>query len=275
MNKNQFIFVEDFSLKESLECGQFFSYEKIGNIYYIILEKFIFKVKQEGNLLFYEGVNKDFLIYFFSLDYDLRLFKSKCDVNDKYLMLSIEKYWGLRIIRGELWQTIIGFLCSSASNISKIKMNMKLLSEYFGEKVYFDSRWFFLFPKEGSLKNLNLLLKAKTGYRANYIYEFNNFVLENPNFFLDLKEASYEEAMKMLMGIKGIGEKIANCICLFSLGHMEAFPIDTWMKKVIIDWYLDENNLKKNELSLFVSNYFRQDAGLKQQYLFHYARNKI
>jgi N-glycosylase/DNA lyase len=129
---------KDFSLEHTIDCGQFFLYEKneTDQFYYIIQNDNIFKIKQQGDTLLYRGtpnVTDEFITHFFSLDEDLN--ERTKTFTDSVLTEALEKYWGLRNIRQDLWQCMIGFVCSSASNIPKIKNNLKLLCENFGDKI--------------------------------------------------------------------------------------------------------------------------------------------
>jgi N-glycosylase/DNA lyase len=271
-DKLKILQVKDFSLKETIESGQYFTYEFLDDFYYIVCRDKVFKVKQEKDLLLYFGIDEENLIDFFNLNLDLKKITMGFE-DDKYLKIALDKYWGLRLINQDLWQCMIGFVCSSCSNIPKIKKNLYLICKFFGKKVEFDGKRFYTFPEEGKINDLEKLKEAKTGYRAEYIYEINKIVLENPELLEKIRKASYEDAKRMLMEFKGIGEKVADCICLFALGCFEAFPVDTWIKQVIEKLYLGRKAKSEREIREFACEYFRENKGLKQQYLFHYMRN--
>lgn len=261
--------VKDFSLKHTIECGQFFMYELKDDFYYVISNENIFKVKQKDDILFYEGISERELVHFFSLDEDLKELTK--DFDDEYLLIALEKYWGLRLIRQDLWQCIIGFVLSSASNIPKIKMSFNNICKEFGSKVVFDDEVFYTIPKLGSLNDLNKLKDCKCGYRAKFLFEINTILTKD--LLNEIKSSDYESSKKLLMTLPGIGSKVADCICLFSLGHKDAFPIDTWVKQIIEKLYLGRDAKNMKEIEEFISNYFNGHKGLKQQYLFHYMRN--
>lgn len=267
------ILTKDFSLEHTIENGQFFTYEKNNLHYYIIHKEIIFKVKQEDNILFYDNIKQEELINFFNLNLDLK--SALKQIEDKPLLLAIEKYWGLRLINQDLWQCIISFICSSASNISKIKKNLNLISKTFGQKINYDNKIFYTFPKAGKIDNLEKLKLAKTGYRAKYIYETNNIIKQNPKLLEEIKNSNYKQAKQLLMTLPGIGSKVADCICLFSLAHQEAFPIDTWIKQILEKLYLENQTKTIKQLEHFIEKQFKENKGLKQQYLFHYARNNL
>ncbi|MCA9459827.1 MAG: hypothetical protein KC550_04735 [Nanoarchaeota archaeon] len=268
--------VSDFSLKHTLECGQFFLYElektAKDNFYYVLHKNIYFKIKQESNTLIYENIDEKDLINFFSLELDLNTLTS--DFNDEYLLIALEKYWGMRLIRQDLWQCMIGFVCSSASNIPKIKNNLKLISNFFGEEKYLNGKKYHTFPKPGGINDLEKLKEAKTGYRAKFIFEINNIIIENPNLLNEIKKADYKTSKKLLIELPGIGSKVADCICLFALGHKEAFPIDTWVKQIIEKLYLKREAKNLKEIENYIEKNFDGHKGLKQQYLFYYMRNK-
>ncbi len=264
--------VKDFSLEHTLNCGQFFLYKKINDYFYIIFSEKIIKIRQKDLILEYDGIEEKDLIFLFSLDIDLKEFKNTCK-NDKHLLFALEKYWGLRIMRQDLWQTIIAFICSSAASVEKIQKNLFLLSENFGEKIIFDNIEFYLFPKVSRINDLEKIINSKIGYRAKYILNFNNYLEKNENFLSELKKLNYLEAKKTLMEFMGIGPKIADCICLFGLYHNEAFPIDRWIKLIIEELYLENKSKNIKEIENYLQKNFQGNIGLKQQYLFHYIRN--
>jgi len=267
--------VKDFNLEETLNSGQFFYFQKIDDFFYIINGSSIIKIKQEKDCLIYLLFNttKEDMLNFFGLNYNLKE-KTNDFKNDKYLELAKEKYWGLRLQKISLHQTIISFICSSASNIPKIKKNIFYLSKLFGEKVIFETHEFYLFPEIGKIDNFDKIKEAKTGFRAKYIYGFNQKIKENPMIMDNLKQLDYKEAKKELMKFSGIGSKVANCICLFGLGKEEVFPIDTWVKQLIEDLYLKREAKNIKEIENFINSYFKINKGIKQQYLFHWYRNK-
>ncbi len=268
--------VKDFSLKITLESGQFFYFKRINDFYYIIENDKIFKIKQKGDYLIYSGINIDnkYIINFFGLNCELNKITEDFD-NDEYLSKAKKQFWGLRSQNTEFWQCAISFLCSSASSIEKIKKNIFLISKEFGKEIIFDNKTFYLFPNIGDINDKKRLLKCKVGFRSKYILEFNNSLKNNPNLIKEITNEinTYFDNKKKLMKFKGIGPKVADCICLFSLNNYEAFPIDTWIKQIIEKLYLKRKSKNINEIEEFIRNYFKKNLGIKQQYLFHWARN--
>jgi len=259
----------NFDLRETLFSAQFFYFKEIKGWFYIVNGNQIFKIKQENKTLFYEGIEENELIEFFSLDFNYEIFKKK--VTDENIKKAIEKFPGIRLIKADFWQTLISFVCSSAANFSKIRMNIELLAEFFGRRVIFDDREFFLFPEIREINNLDFIIQAKTGYRAKYILAINQKPFE---FFEDFFDLDYKQAKQKLMELSGIGSKVADCICLFGLGHKNSFPVDTWIKKAIETLYFNGNEMNVKKIEEFVQKRFEYEKGLQQQYLFHFMRNQ-
>lgn len=255
--------VKDFNLKHSVESGQIFNFENKDGGYLVKHSDQVFFVKQQGNNLFYEG-NKEFVINFLALNKDFSKIQAHLK-KDPLTKKASEKYPGLRLLHQDLWECLISFVCSSASNIPKIKKNIKLMSENFGEK----KKGHYLFPKPGKINNLQTIKECKTGFRAKYIYEINKIV--DKDWLNKVKKADYKTAKEILTELPGVGEKIADCVCLFALQHKQSFPIDVWIKRVIEENYLKkESNYK--EIKEFAQKHFSPYQGYSQQYLYQWRR---
>lgn len=264
--------VKDFNLKYTIECGQFFRYKKLErNTYLIIHQDKIFITKQKNNILFYSNnISKNFIIKFFRLNDNLEKIYKEIST-DHIIKKAIKKYHGLRLINQNPFECIISYLCSSASNIPKIQMNIENLSRYFGEKIILENQESFSFPKPKTLNNMQLIKDSKTGFRAKYI--FNNNKILTKQFIKKLKQLDYKKAKDTLTKLPGIGNKIADCILLFSLNKLQAFPIDTWIKKALKKYYNQDSN-NYNNLQKFAQDKWNNYTGYAQQYLFMMIRNE-
>ncbi len=264
--------VKDFNLEYTLECGQIFRINRENGWYYINARDKFFKICQVKNELEFHGVDKDFIIHFFSLNENLS--KILKEINrDKYIKRSIDKYRGLRLIKQDPWECLISFICSTASNIPRIKSKLKELSKSFGKSVSLGGVDNYAFPAPGNINNYKTILDAKTGFRAKYIFEANNSV--NIKKLNSLKTLSYEDAKSELKKINGVGDKVADCVLLFSLSFNQAFPVDTWIKKTIQLLYFDNTTVSNEKIREFGLEYFGTYAGYAQQYLFMYSRNDL
>src|SRR5574341_75617 len=202
--------VDRFSLQHTLDSGQFFRYQKIHDWYHCQERDKHFKIRQELS-------------------------------KDKTLLPAIKQYLGLRLMERDPWETLVSFQCSIFSNIKKIKLNMNCLAKEFGV-----NKGHYTFPGPGKLNNLDKIKKCATGFRAKYIFSANTMV--DDAYFEKLKKQKYEDAKKELMELPGVAEKVADCICLFALGKMEAFPVDVWIETIMTKHYFDGKKTKHKEL---------------------------
>lgn len=256
------------NLQHTLDSGQIFRYWKEDDGYRIVHGNHAFFVSVKDNQIRFRDIPKSKLISFFRLDDDYSSILKEMS-KDTTITSAIKKYPDLRLLRQDPWECTISFLCSSATNIPRIKRDLENIARTFG----CEKEGFYLFPKIGEIDNLNKIKKCGTGFRARYLYEANNTI--TPSFFTKLKQKSYEEAKAMLMELPGIGPKVADCILLFSLDHLNAFPIDVWMEKVLRENYRNHIKTKKanhNQLHAFAQNYFKPYAGYAQQFLYHWRR---
>lgn len=264
--------VKEFNLEYTLECGQIFRVNRVGDWHYVNAQDKYFKINQIGNEIEFHGVDKEFVIDFFSLNENLR--KILKEINkDKYIEKAIDKYRGLRLIKQDPWECLISFICSSASNIPRIKSKLNALSRSFGKKLMLDEVRNFAFPLPGRINDYKKIVAAKTGFRARYILDANNTIdIKHLN---SLRTQPYQTAKNELKKINGVGDKVADCVLLFSLGFNQAFPVDTWIKKTMQLLYFGNNNVSNDRIREFGTGYFGAHAGYAQQYLFMFSRNDL
>lgn len=225
----------------------------------------------------------------FRLDDDIEKILSTFS-NDTLVSKTIRKYPGLRLMRQEPYQCIFSFVCASNTNILMIRKMLKNLSKKFGCKVIFDGKEFYTFPSVNSLNKatINELHSCGVGYRAKAIKALANHIVSG-NLDIDyLIRIRYRDAKEELLKVYGIGNKIADCILLFSLEKLDAFPIDVWILRALSRYYRwlfdedeNENKFKMTEritinqykvLSATIRNYFGKYSGYAQQYIFYYMR---
>ncbi|MEK6874511.1 MAG: DNA glycosylase [Nanoarchaeota archaeon] len=265
------ISVTDFNLTATLTSGQLFRYKQHEDGFIISHGDKIFFVSKRGNRLFYDGVKEKFLTYFFRLDEDHKAIL--LDINkDIFVNEAINNYRGLRLIRQDPWECLVGFVCSSAANIPKIRMNVNLLCKQFGKPISYMDNLYFSFPGPGELTDHEKIRLAKTGFRSRYLHAINNLV--DASYLDTLQQMDYKQARATLMSLPGIGEKVADCILLFSLGCDKAFPVDTWVHKAMTQLYFPGKHVTPVSIQSFAQDYFGQCAGYAQQYLFHWMRNR-
>jgi len=253
---------EDFSLKHTLECGQFFRYSETSEGYIVQVRDRAFKIVQNGDMLSIEGnVDKGFISNLFRLDEPYQKIEEALS-DDKYTKTALAKFRGLRLMRQDPWECSNSYICSAASNIPKIKMNVELLSQCFGRPFTVAGSKYHAFPEPGTINCNDTARSCKVGFRAPYLCSFT----ANDKELNNLRALPYNEAKSILTQYPGIGSKIADCILLFSLGFDEAFPVDTWVRKIIRKLYLGPTASDKEILSY--AKKFGKYAGYAQQYLY-------
>ena len=172
---------------------------------------------------------------------------------------------GKTILRQEPWEALCSFIISQCNNISRIKGIVERLCSNFGQPVEFEGRTFYSFPSAAELAALPeaALDVLRCGYRAPYISAAAMAVAGGALDLDSLIRCDSSTAKRSLMALPGIGEKVANCVVLFGLYHMEAFPIDVWIRRALREHFPQD----------FDPACLGDYAGLAQQYIFYYARS--
>lgn len=270
-NRIQQIKTADFNLQHTLECGQFFRARGLKGWYYINSRDRFFKVRQKGDVLEYGGADRGYIRDFFSLDEPLD--EILCAITrDRHIAKAVKLYRGLRIIRQDPWECLVSYICSSASNIPRITSCLEHIARQYGKKVVLDGIEAMTFPGPGIKMETRTLERLKLGFRARYVREACRKL--NDTHLDSLRELPYHEAKQLLMLNPGVGDKVADCVLLFSLGFTEAFPVDTWIKRVMQDAYFRGKPVSNKLINSFAREYFGPYAGYAQEYLFLYGRRK-
>lgn len=279
-----------FDLDFSLCCGQVFRWKKVNGWWYSIVGEKVVKVCQCGSELQFENINVEFIQTYFGLKDDLAQI-SQCIGKDDYVKKALQRFEGLRIVRQLPWECLISFICATYKSIAAIELMLKKLSVKFGEKRVFDGMDFYTFPTVERLANANEkgLQECGLGYRAKYVQASAKKIVDQNINLEDLKNLPYLEAKKKLLDFSGVGLKVADCVLLFSLRKLEAFPVDVWVKRVILNHYADQlpelfvkklqshtslTNGEYQKIGDFARTYFGAYAGYAQEYLFHYERTQ-
>lgn len=232
--------------------------------------------------------------HYFDLEHDYGSYIASVRKRDSYLVRAAMAGSGIRILNQDPWEMIITFVISQQKTIPKIREAVEALSRQFGtrrESVLpscgpggsADTRAWYSFPSPEQLSAASMedLLNLKLGYRAKYIYRLCQDAVNKSLDLNRLKDMGYEEAMEYLNGFYGIGKKVANCICLFGLHHIEAFPVDTWIEQILMEEYYKKKKKKYDGLPKsrlygeMIQDHFgmyRGYAGVMQQYIFYYER---
>lgn len=275
--------VKDFDVGQTLECGQCFHFKKIDeNEYGVVAFGKLLHIRQENeSVIFYDTTEEEYESIwkkYFDLDRDYGEIKGFLVEKDRELKKAIDQMRGVRILRQEFFETLISFIISQNKQIPHIKQIVATISRKYGEYLgNIGEEEFFGFPSCERMLEITLedLKECKTGFRAPYIKDAVEKVCDKTIDEEILREANVDVCIQELQKIKGVGEKIGNCVMLFGLEKREAFPIDVWIKRIMEYMYF-EREASKDEIAEFAKERFGKYGGYAQQYLFYYGReNKL
>lgn len=276
--------IKSFELKDIFECGQCFRWNKQEDGSYIgIFRNNVLEVEKIENEVIFKGICEgkieDVVKEYFDLNRNYEEIKKDLSKIDEYMENSIKYGEGIRILNQDLWETIISFIISANNNIPRIKGIIERLSASYGKKLEWKGREFYTFPTPEELKNVTVeeYRKLGLGFRDIRLYETTQKILNKEINLEELcKNPNTEEVRESLLTLSGVGPKVADCILLFStLKRFEVFPIDVWVRRVINDLYLKEENeekVNKKKIENLAKEKFGEWAGLAQQYLFYWRR---
>ena len=267
--------LEDFSLRETLECGQVFRWKKNHGAYYGTIRNTAVKIEQYRNKLLFETFprGREHLIEdYFRLDDDFDEILDSLK-QDPVLWPALKQHLGLRLVRQEPFECLISFITSAASNIPRINQCLNSIAQAFGEPIGdLDGIILYSFPTPEMLSQVGEeeLNVCNLGYRAKHIHQASQIITDSELSMI--RKMPYERAKKMLMELPGVGPKVADCVLLFSMDKLEAFPVDVWIKRIMEELYFEGRKTTESKIREFAMEHFGQYAGYAQQYLYHYHR---
>lgn len=265
------------NVDNSINSGQVFLWNKKGVYWYGINGQDVLKITNTGKIKSYQKNKIDF-------------FRKKDNINkilesiskDNTTKKAVTKYMGLRLLEQDPFQCLISFIVSSNSNIQKIKICLENFSKKFGKQIEFDEQEFFLFPKPKMVANasINDILECGIGYRSKFVIEAAKMVVSKEIDFEKLKKSNYTKTKHNICSIPGVGNKVADCIMLFSLNKLEAFPLDRWMIRILEKYYnkkfqLETKTITEKQYEILherIVEHFGPYAGYAQQFLFKMER---
>ncbi len=275
---------KSFELKDIFDCGQCFRWntEEDGS-YTGVFGKNILNVKRDGKDINFKGIcdgNIEDIIYdYFDLNRDYERIKETLSEIDENMKKSVLYGKGIRILNQDLWETIMSFIISANNNIPRIKGIIERLSKKYGSKISFNGKEYYTFPTPEQLRDVTVedYRKLGLGFRDIRLYETTQMILNKDIDLEKLKNNSNTiEVREELLKLSGVGPKVADCILLFStLKRFEVFPIDVWVRRVMNDLYIkqeDETKVSKKQIEKIAEEKFGNLAGLAQQYLFYWRR---
>lgn len=277
-----------FDLQSTVESGQTFrwqreddrTYERTNahggtHWYATVHEGEVIRARQCDGLLEWESTTdaEPMLVEWLRLDDDLTAVMDAVPP-DPLLERARAAYPGMRLVRDPFFPCLMSFICSAQMRVRRIHRMQSNLAREYGEPIEFDGRTYHTFPTpeqlasatEAELRDLGL------GYRAPYVRESAAMYADGAIGPADLRELDYEEAREALRAYVGVGEKVADCVLLFSLGRLDAVPLDTWIRRAIAEHYPHCDRGSYGETSRAIREEFGPYPGYVQTYVFHYLR---
>jgi len=259
--------LSDFIPEKTFECGQCFRwYVERGGVYTGVALGRVAELRSCGGSVFISGSLEDFEAVwrrYFDFDRNYSKIRQKLCIDD-FMKKATGFGEGMRLLCQDKWESLCSFIISQNNNIPRIKTIIDSLCREFGDSLSFKGRQYFTFPAATRLASLDseCLSPLRCGYRAEYIIDAAKKVADGFINLDELAKGSPDNARSFLKQIRGVGNKVADCVLLFGFHMLDAFPLDVWMKRAVALHYGPD----------FDSGIFSPYAGIAQQYIFHYSR---
>jgi len=268
---------QQFSLDQTLSCGQVFRWDRSGDgWWYGVIGRRVIRIRQVGMQLTFEGAPASFITRYFSLDIDLHPILSSID-RDPFIHAAIGQCNGLRLIRQPIWECLVSYICSTNSNIPTIRRRIATIAQQFGEEITFEDKIYYTFPDPSiiSCAGEHFLTGCNLGYRTPYVLDTAGEITDMQRWEDTITAMPFEEARRELMKLKGVGPKAADCILLFAFQKYEAFPVDVWIRRIMQRNYIKTLNttsaLTGREYDIirrYANKHFGKYCGYAQEYLY-------
>ncbi|HEV2318210.1 MAG TPA: DNA glycosylase [Verrucomicrobiae bacterium] len=292
-----FLPVEDYDLAATLNSGQVFRWQKHGDFWIGVIGDNLIRLRRRSNTIIAETNSsiKDWncVPNFLQTNADLeKILQTFPD--DEPMNWAVAACHGLRVLRQEPWECLASFILSATKQIVQIRQIVARLCHCFGEPIQSfnlaDSEphpakngsnsseriadLAHAFPSCQRIAGLTekQLRDCRMGFRAPNLLAAARHISEGKLDLESLRQKSYHDAREELMKLRGVGEKIADCVLLFAYGFDSAFPVDVWVERALRTLYFPRRRIKEKELLKFAATHFGPHAGYAQQYLFHYMR---
>lgn len=225
----------------------------------------VLRVFRDGDVLVIDGISPvefaaENWIRYFDLDRDYDAIAEELSALSPVMQKACALTPGVRILRQDPWETLCSFIISQNNNIPRIKGIISRLCESFGTPCG-DGQFSFPTPQALAAQTPETLAPLRSGFRAKYLVDAAQKVASGALQLSALADAPLSEARQALQTVSGVGPKVAECVLLYGLGRMEAFPVDVWIGRAMAQLFPGKT-----------PDFFGPYAGIAQQYLFCYCR---
>ncbi len=271
--------VTDFNLTQTFTCGQAFRWHTLSeNSFLGVAGGHALSITDLGEGCFLlSGATREefdsFWRHYLSLDTDYGAIKQKL-ARDSVLRKAIAYGSGIRILNQEPFECLLSFILSQSNNISRISGIVERFAQEFGRRVSFLGKTLYTFPTPRELMGITLedLAPVRAGFRDKYLLSAIRRVQSGEFSLEHARELPTHEAREYLKTLHGVGDKVANCVLIFGLGHTDAFPVDVWIKRIMEYSYFEGRETAREEIAEKAAGMYGEYGGYAQQYLFYYAR---
>ncbi len=266
----QIIKNQQLNMRKIADSGQVFRFNKSGEgRWELIASNRLLNIEQINIRNYEEGYRlscsaqefKNYWEHYFDLEADYNKYMESIPPDDEFLSSAARYSKGMRILYQDKWEMLISFIISQRKSIPAIKTSIEKLCRNFG--VHIESeKYAFPTPEAIADADISILESCSLGYRSKYVYEAARRVASGECDLDSYSQLNDEELLAALMGFKGVGVKVANCVALFAYHRINAFPVDVWIDRLIKEHYDG-----KFDVALY-----KGYAGIIQQYMFFYGR---
>lgn len=255
-----------------IDSAQSFSWVHEGGARYsaVVGDRYVELTSLDDGFSLYPCTPNDipFFMDYFDLRRDYGALGGACH-NYPVALAAINLLPGLRVLKQPVWDTLISFIISANNNVGRIRRLVAAVCREYGREIT-PGKHAFPTPRQLYDSGEPALTRLGMGYRANYLIETSRAVIDGFPLWT-LAGLPYDQAHRELLKLKGVGDKVADCVQLFALGQTRAFPVDVWVGRLMRGWFGMEE-YSNREISLRAIDMFGDEAGLVQQFLFHCAR---
>lgn len=274
---------ESFNLSHIFECGQCFRWNLNDDGSYTgVIKNGVINVKKiDNDVIFHgmcEGSLESIVEDYFDLNNNYNEIKKKLAKIDDFMKISTKFGEGIRILHQDFWECIISFIISANNNIPRIKKIIERISKEYGTKIDFEGKEYYTFPtpKQLSKASIEDLRSLGLGFRDKRVFNTTQMIYSKQFDLEKISQIDDSEIIETeLLKLDGVGPKVADCIMLFSLKRFDVFPVDVWVRRVMNELYIhneNEEKVSKKLLKQLAEDKFFGIQGIAQQYLFYWKR---
>jgi N-glycosylase/DNA lyase len=270
--------IKHINLDKTLSSGQSFVWHKEGEFWFgKTINGLIVLSQPDSKTIYWQTYQKkdnfDLVSKYLRLDFDYDGFLVDCE-RDKFVKKALEQYRGTWILQQDFFEMVISFIISTNKNITSIRKSIKKISELLGQKIVINEKEFYLFPEIEKIANADLALLKSTsiGYRAEYVKSTAQSLIDDEFYSTNL-DSTEEELRQKLITLRGVGDKVADCVLCFGLAHDNVTPLDVWGKRFMAKYYGFDPKISYKNMREWTQKNFNGKAAWAGQYLFEMIRN--